>query len=180
MEFGLIAPFLFALSLGTLEFALDICAKVVLSGAVQQAGRDAGLESAHSDQKEVDANVTKQIHAYLPQASVTFDRKNYENFSDVGTPEDFTDSNHNGNYDPTECFDDVNGNSVWDMDSGATGQGGARDVVVYTVSMEYDELLPIRSFFGFSKKRKFSATTTLMNQPFSTQKDRVAKEICPT
>ena len=74
---------------------------------------------------------------------------------------------------------DENGNNRWDADVGASGQGGARDVVVYRVTVAYDELVPLSRFVGLDPKRRFTAVTTLMNQPFATQADRTVKQICP-
>ena len=179
IEFGFVAPLLIMMLLGSLQLSLDVWAKSILTGAVQQAGRDSGLESAHGSQSSIDAFVTSQVQAFLPGAKVTFKRKNYETFSDVDRPEDFTDSNNNGVHDSGECFEDENGNGQWDTDVGANGQGGARDVVVYTATMKYTELVPLSRFIGLDGHRTISATTTLMNQPFSTQADRVTKTVCP-
>jgi Flp pilus assembly protein TadG len=179
IEFGLVAPILAGVILATFQFGLDMWAKAVLDGAMQAAGRSSGIEDYQKSQAALDKHVTDQVQALLPMAKVTFSRKNYQNFSDVGTPEDFTDSNHNNIYDDKECFEDENGNGQWDADSGKTGQGGARDVVVYSATMEYKELVPVRAFFGLGDQRKSIASTTLMNQPFSTQADRTVKEICP-
>lgn len=180
VEFALIAPFMIGLVLGTMQLSLDVWAKSILTGAVQEAGRDSSIEEYHSDQKALDDRVTAQVHAFLPSARLSFERKNYENFTDVSLPEDFVDSNDNKKYDSGECFTDENGNGEWDADLGANGQGGARDVVKYTATMDYDELLPVSGFLGLGKSRKFMASTTLMNQPFSTQADRVTKDICPS
>ena len=179
VEFGLIAPMFAALLLGMMQLGMDLYAKSILTGAVQQAGRNSGLESAQKSQKAIDDHVSEQVHAMLPGSKVTFTRKNYETFSDVNRPEDFTDANHNGVYDSNECFEDENGNGQWDGDVGTAGQGGARDVVVLTATLEYNELLPMSKFMNTDPARRFSASTTLMNQPFSTQADRVVKEICP-
>ena len=124
-------------------------------------------------------NVTFYINVAEKGAEVTFERKNYQTFSDVNRPEVFIDANKNGVYDNKECFDDENGNNRWDADVGASGQGGARDVVVYRVTVAYDELVPLSRFVGLDPKRRFSAVTTLMNQPFATQADRPVKQICP-
>lgn len=179
VEFALIAPLLAALLLGATQLSLDVYAKSILTGAVQQAGRNSGLEMAQKSQKAIDERVAEQVQAMLPGAKLSFVRKNYETFSDVNRPEDFTDGNKNGVYDDNECFEDENGNGQWDGDVGAAGQGGARDVVVLTAILEYNELVPISRFIGLDPKRKFSATTTLMNQPFSTQADRTVKVVCP-
>lgn len=179
IEFGLVAPILIGLILGTFQLGLDMWARSVLNGAMQEAGRDSGIEDYHKSQVALDDHVREQVQSMLPMAKVTFNRKNYQNFTDVGAPEDFTDTNLNGVYDDTECFADENGNGQWDADAGQAGQGGARDIVVYTATMEYKELVPVRAFLGLGEQRKFTASTTLMNQPFSTQADRTVKEICP-
>jgi len=179
VEFGFIGPILIVMLLGLLQLSYDIWMKAMVNGAVQQAGRDSGLERAHPSQAEIDAKVEQQIHRMLSSAEVTFERKNYQTFSDVNRPEVFIDANKNGVYDNKECFDDENGNNRWDADVGASGQGGARDVVVYRVTVAYDELVPLSRFVGLDPKRRFTAVTTLMNQPFATQADRTVKQICP-
>ena len=179
VEFAFVGPILIVLLLGGLQLSYDIWMKAMVNGAVQQAGRDSGLEMAHASQTAIDDEVKEQIHRMLPSAEVSFERKNYQTFSDVNRPEVFIDANKNGVYDNKECFDDENGNSLWDADAGALGQGGARDVVVYRVTVAYDELVPLSRFVGLDPKRRFTAVTTLMNQPFATQADRPVKQICP-
>lgn len=179
VEFGVVGPLLIVMVAGMMELSFDIWAKAMLTGAVQEAGRNSGVESYHKNQAALDDRVAEQVNAFLPSAKLAFSRKNYQSFTGIGVPEDFSDTNKNGKYDANECFEDKNGNGVWDADGGAQGQGGARDVVVYTATMTYHELLPVSSLLGFDANREFSATTTLMNQPFSTQADRIAKEVCP-
>ena len=179
VEFGIVGPVLIVMVAGMMELAFDVWAKAMLTGAVQEAGRNSGVEDYHKSQTMLDTRVAEQVNAFLPSAKITFARKNYQSFSDVGVPEDFTDSNKNGRYDRGECFEDKNGNGVWDADGGSQGQGGARDVVVYTATMTYRQLLPVAELIGLDGKRTFSASTTLMNQPFSTQADRITKEVCP-
>ena len=36
-----------------------------------------------------------------------------------------------------EPFEDANANGTWDEDRGSDGQGGARDAVLYVVSVSY-------------------------------------------
>lgn len=179
VEFGFTAPLFFMLVFGTLELGYGIYANSVLSGAVQEAGRDSGLEDAQADQTAVDARVTEQVTAVVPSAELTFERQNYQDFSDVGRPEDFVDANNNDEYDDGECFTDENDNETWDDDVGSDGQGGANDVVLYSVQMEFNRFIPVGGFFGLSEKRRHTARTTLRNQPFATQGSRVAQQVCP-
>ena len=178
VEFALVAPVLFGLVMGTLQLSIDVYINAVLKGAIQEAGRDSGLESAQAGQQSIDDYVRAQVHAVLPSAKVTFSRKSYQTFSDVGKPEDFVDANDNNVYDSDECFYDENANKIWD-DGSFANQGGARDVVVYTGTVQYEELLPLHSLLGLGSHRELSATTALMNQPFGTQQVHPAVQVCP-
>ncbi len=179
VEFGFTAPLFVAMVFGTLELGYGIYASSVLGGAVQAAGRNSGLENAQDDQTAIDDMVADQVSAVVPSADLTFTRQNYQEFTDVGRPEDFDDANNNLEYDDDECFTDENDNETWDEDVGADGQGGANDVVLYTVNMKFDRFIPVGGFFGLTDQREYTVRTTLRNQPFSTQGDRTERQICP-
>lgn len=185
VEFAIVGPIFFMFIFGIFDIGYAAYNHAVLEGAVQNAGRYAGLQSGAGSQAAIDAEVTARVHDVNKNAKLTFQRKNYENFSDVGRPEDFIDANGNGRYDAGECFTDINANSVWDSDVGASGLGGADDVVVYTATASYDSLFPLWSLLNahnknnyFQKKREFTATTILRNQPFSSQASRPTKSVC--
>lgn len=179
VEFGFIAPLFIMIVFGTLELGYGIYASSMLNGAVHAAGRDSGLENAQGGQAGIDAALTSQVSAVVPSAALTFTRQNYQEFSDVGKPEDFVDTNANGDYDDTECFTDENDNVTWDADVGADGQGGANDVVLYTVNMKFDRFIPVGGLFGLQGQRDYTAKTTLRNQPFGTQGSREPTQVCP-
>ncbi|MEO0061868.1 MAG: hypothetical protein RLZZ08_428 [Pseudomonadota bacterium] len=178
LEFALAAPILLIMLFGSLEVGLNLYLKSVLEGAMTQAGRSSSLQLAQAGQSTIDDLVRSQVHAVLPDATVTFARRNYVNFSDRGRPEDFTDSNHNGAYDTGECFTDENDNGVWDADVGKQGLGGANDVVLYTATLDYTDVLPDFSTLGMTGVRRIVASTTLRNQPFSVQTARVTRTVC--
>ncbi|WP_254049826.1 TadE/TadG family type IV pilus assembly protein [Novosphingobium sp. TH158] len=177
VEFALIAPALLMLVLGTFELGLAQYLRAVLEGAMQQAGRNSTLQKSASSQTGIDDYVRTQVRAVMPGANVTFSRRNYSTFSDVLTPEDFTDLNANGRYDSGECFIDENDNRTWDSDVAKSGQGGANDVVLYTATVSYSSTLPM-SALGLSPVRELTASTTLRNQPYSSQASRSAVQIC--
>lgn len=186
IEFAIIGPIFFMFIFGIFDIGYAAYNHAILEGAVQNAGRNAGLQTGATAQSTIDATVAARIHDVNKMAVVTFSRKNYENFDVVGTPEDFVDANGNAKYDTTECFTDVNGNNKWDADSGASGLGGADDVVVYTATAKYDSIFPLWSMLNwqrgdtyFKKQKAFSATTTLRNQPYSQQGSRTKTQICP-
>ncbi|MCW1402598.1 pilus assembly protein [Novosphingobium sp. MW5] len=177
VEFALILPVLLTLVLGAFELGLAQYMRSVLEGAMQQAGRNSSLQSGTSSQSQIDAYVRAQVQAVFPGATVNFTRSNYTTFSDVSAPEDFTDGNANGRYDSGECFVDQNGNRRWDADRGASGLGGANDVVLYTATVTYASTLPVRGL-GLSPVQTLTSSTTLRNQPYSSQASRAAEQIC--
>jgi hypothetical protein len=178
LEFAMAAPLLFLMIFGTLQMAHAFYIKGVLIGAVNAAARNSSLQTGPTAQANIDASVTKIIKSGVPAGTVTFTRKNYADFTSIGKPEDFTDTNSNGRHDAGECFTDMNGNSQWDADISKTGLGGADDVVVYTVSVTYKPLFAIGGFWGLPKTQKINSTTILQNQPFSTQSERVGVQVC--
>lgn len=178
LEFAMAAPLLFLMIFGTLQMAHSFYIKGVLTGAVNAAARNSSLQTGPTAQANIDAAVTKIIKTGVPAATVTFTRKNYAEFTNIGEPEDFTDTNKNGKRDAGECFTDMNSNSLWDSDMSKSGLGGADDVVVYTVNVSYKPLFAIGGFWGLPTNQKINATTILQNQPFSTQAERVGVKVC--
>ena len=179
VEFALIAPVFFALLMGLFDLGQSVYVRSTLQGALQEGGRNSGLESGSLNEAAIDTYVRDQVQAVTGNARVEFERLNYRDFSNVGTPEDFTDSNSNGIYDANECFFDANGNGQWDTDRGVDGLGGANDVVVYTATVTYRRIFPFYELIGLAPITRISASTILRNQPFSTQDVRQAKQICP-
>lgn len=179
VEFAIIVPVLAMLLLGSIEFGVNVYMRSVLEGAMQQAGRNSGLQSSQSSQTTIDTFVRDRVQAILPNATVTFARENYQAFQTVGRPEDFTDTNGNGTYDGTECFQDANGNGVWDADGGRTGIGGANDVVEYVATVTYPSIIPGGGALGLSPTTTIKATTMLRNQPFASQPSWTTTQVCP-
>lgn len=165
-EFALTAPLFLLILMGIFDFAWQMYAKQVLSGVVAEVGRASTLEDNASDQAALDARVTRQVKNVFGNAQVSFSRKSYSNFDEVGDPENYTDSNKNGRYDSGECFQDVNGNGSWDADRGKAGNGGADDVVVYAASMEIKRVLPVWRMLGQPQETTIVAKTVLRNQPY--------------
>lgn len=179
VEFGLTAPILFLVVFGSLQVAQGYYVRTVLTGSINAAARKSSLQSGQTNSTALDTLVATSIKYVMPTSSVTFTRKNYAEFSKVGTPEDFTDTNNNGKYDSTECFVDMNGNNVWDADMGSTGLGGANDIVVYTVTVSYKQWFGFAKMFGLPEYQTIPQTTILKNQPFATQATRTGTSVCP-
>ncbi|MDR6833769.1 MULTISPECIES: pilus assembly protein [unclassified Sphingopyxis] len=167
VEFALTAPLFLIILLGILDFSWQYYAKLELQGVVNAAARAATLEGNALSQTALDNEVRRKVLNVFPRGEVTFVRKAYDSYSEVGDPEAFTDGNANGRYDSGECFEDVNGNSSWDADRGQTGNGGAEDIVRYTASLKMTRVIPIWKFLGQSEESTLVATTVLRNQPYN-------------
>lgn len=167
VEFALTAPVFLLILMGIFDYSWQIYGKQVLQGAVSKAARDATLEGNALNQTALDEKVRQKVLKVFRNGQVTFVRKAYDSYSEVGEPEAFTDSNNNSRYDSGECFEDVNGNNSWDADRGQTGNGGAEDVVLYTATLEIERVLPVWNMLGQSQRSRMEATTVLRNQPYN-------------
>jgi Flp pilus assembly protein TadG len=168
-EFALIAPIFLTLLMGAFDMGYNMWAMTILQGSLQEAARLSTIEGASSNLTSLDAIVTKSIKKLVPNATLVFTHKSYTNFTDIGVPEDWTDINGNGTCDAGEPYEDANANGSWDRDRGTTGGGGARDAVLYEVTVTYPRAFPMTRLVGLSSKVTTSASTVLRNQPYKLQ-----------
>lgn len=178
IEFAIIAPTLMMVLLGLMDLGYNLYAGTVLEGAIQQAARNSTIEGASASQTLLDDRVEDVVDDIVHGATIQITRKAYTNFQDVSRPEDFTDSNADGSCNDGEPFEDVNGNHTWDADRGRNGMGGARDAVLYTVSVTYDRPFPVMKLLGFNSQVTSVARTVLRNQPYASQKVTVTVGSC--
>lgn len=181
IEFAIVAPVMLLLIMGFCELTYEGYVKSVLAGAMQKAGRDSTIQGngTTAATSAIDAKVRAAMLPLAKAATFVPSRKSYAQFGTVA-PEPFDDNVGNGIFDPTrDCFTDLNGNGSWDADPGITGQGGASDVVVYTMTMTYPRLFPIARMLGWPATITTSATTTLKNQPYQLQSTTTPTRICP-
>ncbi|OQW47091.1 MAG: hypothetical protein A4S16_09735 [Proteobacteria bacterium SG_bin6] len=175
MEFGLIAPAFVLMLLGAFDLGHDLYMRAVLQGILQKAARDSTLESAQDAgaAASIDTKVRNQVQALAVDATVNFSRRYYRTFSQAAAAraESWTDTDGDGRCDNGEPYTDANNNSVWDADGGDSGQGGAKDKVVYTATVRYAPLIPMWRLFGLSNgdAKVLTATTVLANQPYGDQ-----------
>jgi Flp pilus assembly pilin Flp len=169
VEFAIISPVLLVMLMGIYDVGYQLYVGAVLQGAIQKAGRDSTIEGAALGAAAIDQRIKDQVQRVLAGGTYTFNRKAYATFSNIGKPEDFSDTNSNGVCDNKEPFEDVNGNGTWDADRGKTGQGGAKDAVVYTVTVTYPRPLAVGGILGFSKNITLKTETVLRNQPYGAQ-----------
>ena len=183
LEFALIAPPFLLLIMGVFNLGHIMLVDSMLHGAVEKAGRDSTLQSASGATATIDEKVRGQIRTAVPEAVVTFDRRWYQDFANVGKPEPFLDGNANNTRDPGECYQDVNNNNGWDQQSGSQGIGGASLAQMYTVSVTYRHWFPVPELIGVITAQpqtrgnvRMSATTVLRNQPYGNL--TTARKIC--
>lgn len=167
VEFALVAPVFLMLLLGGFDVGHMMYTNAVLNGAVESAARSSSLETR--DTTAADAYVRSVVQSLVPDGTVTTSRLSYFDFSDIGRPEVWNDRDANGLCDGGEPYTDENNNGQWDQDIGIDGSGGANDVVVYTVTLEYESLVSI-PFLPFAQgKRRLVSSAVRKNQPFAQQ-----------
>ena len=167
VEFALIAPVFLILVIETFDLGQMAYGTAVLNGAVQKAARDSSLETAST--LTADNTVKKIVQPVIPNGTITTTRTSYFDFTDVGRPERWNDANNNGSCDNNESYVDENENAGWDRDIGETGNGGASDVVIYTVNVQYNPIFKIPFFPASWNTRNLTATAVRKNQPFAAQ-----------
>lgn len=179
VEFALTAPVFLLLLLGIIDYGWKYYAQQVLQGAVSNAARAATLEGNALDQAGLDAAVRQKVLVVFKDAQVNFSRKAYESYDAIGRPEPWEDiAPFNGVRDSNECFTDLNNNSTYDSDRGLDGNGGAEDVVLYTVSMTFTNVLPVWRMLGQSEQTTLRSTSVLRNQPYNNNTE-TSRRICP-
>jgi Flp pilus assembly protein TadG len=169
VEFAMVAPVLVLAILGLMDMGYNYYIQAQLQGTVQKAARDATLERALTITGDIDDSVAAAVHRVVPNASLQFARSSYSSFADVAQAEDFSDLNENGRCDDGEPFEDANGNGDWDQDRGAEGMGGARDAVLYEVTVSYPRAFGIAGLIGLPTTFTTRSTTVLRNQPWGEQ-----------
>jgi hypothetical protein len=167
VEFAIIAPVFLLLLLGIFDIGQMAYAKAVLNGAVEQAARNGTLETA--DTAAADAQVEQAVKPVIPNATFATSRKSYYDFADVGRAEKWTDKDGDGTCDNGEPYVDENGSGSWEADIGKSGNGGAGDVVLYTVTVTYRPIFTAKFMSNYGGTRTLTATGVRKNQPFSTQ-----------
>lgn len=185
VEFGIVAPVLCLTLVGAFDVAHTLYVRSVLQGIVQKVGRDSALEGNDeaSIQTALDNKVKAQARALVNNATVTVTRRFYKTFTKAAAAqaETWTNTNGNSTCDANEPYEDANHNGIWDSDGADAGQGGAKDAVVYTVTMNYTRMFPLYRLINLPNTTKVSAATILKNQPYSDQDTYAAPVVrnCP-
>ncbi|MBB4612403.1 TadE/TadG family type IV pilus assembly protein [Novosphingobium taihuense] len=167
IEFAMVMPVFLLALVGCLDLGQMVYAIGVLDGAVEKAARDSTLETGNT--ANADAAVTSAVEKILPGARISSTRKSYFDFAHVSRGEPLNDTNGDGLCSTGEGYTDENGNGSWDDDLGRTGNGGANDVIVYTVNVRYDPVFAIPFVPIDWREREISSTAVKRNQPYALQ-----------
>jgi hypothetical protein len=123
------------------------------------------------DAAAAEAEMQAMIEEIAPGATITSSRKSYYDFDDIDRPEQWNDTDGDGRCTAGESYIDENGNGSWDADIGKSGNGGANDVVMYTVTVDYDPIFPNPFVENGTGKRTLTTTVVRKNQPFDKQQE---------
>ncbi len=175
MEFGLIAPIVMVMMLGTMDIGHSYFVRATLDGAMQNAARSSSLEGSATltAQELVDLRVEESILALAPNATITSTRRYYKTFSEAALARAETviepPTGADMKCDPGESFMDANDNGVWDADGGTDGQGGAKDIVIIKFKVSYPRLFPMAKLLGLPANVELESNSILANQPYGEQ-----------
>lgn len=170
IEFALIAPVLMLLIFGIIEYSLIMVVYNVMESSTaisSRLGKTGYAESGMTRAETIIHDITRRAGTVIDPNELTVTSKFYKQYDQINDPEPFVDANLNGNYDGGETYTDINGNSQWDADMGASGYGSAGDVVVYQVSYPWNVTTPImRELIGTNGIYTVTTHAVVKNEPY--------------
>jgi Flp pilus assembly protein TadG len=171
VEFAIVATPMVIMMMGMFDLGFREYMSIQLQAALDQSARQVTIGTTTTI-ATIKASVTKQVQTILPGATVAIVTSSYDTFSYVGKPEPLTtDIAPIGTYNAGDCFSDLNGNGTWNADSGLSGTGGSDDIVYYTATVTYPQLLPMKQLLGWAATETVTGTTMMKNQPYASQPD---------
>jgi Flp pilus assembly protein TadG len=168
VEAAFIAPMLIMILMVFFDFLYNFEAASKLEGTIQQAARMATI--GDKTESQVDDFIRNQLTQFNSGATITINKSNYYQFSNVSKSEKLvTDSAPLGVWNTGDCYEDLNNNGKWDTVAGRSGLGGSDDILFYRVQMSYPRVVPLYGFLGWSNTQTLSANTIMRNQPYAVQ-----------
>lgn len=178
VEFGILALPLSIIMMGGLELGYQSYVRSHLQGSLSDIARLASVEDpqfqANGDtlEERILNTLEERMEPLANNSELDLEISNYTDFSGVGKPEKLVrDVMGNGTYDEADgdCFEDLNENDTFDLDTGRDGLGGSNDVVVYEVALVQPRLFPVPTSVGFSEDLVVNATIAIRRQPYGAQ-----------
>jgi len=173
-EFALVAPVVFVIFGGFIEYTHVAQARAALESAVMKGARKIAASDCPAEREEQLINLVVRGMQHVKSSDgqpPKIESKSYgSSFGEVGEPEPFVEkpATKNGKYDFGETFTDVNGNGRWDPDMGTSGSvGGANQVVSYTATFRVRSMIPwiLKRFGDGNPDYAIKATTVIRNEP---------------
>ncbi|OUR79844.1 hypothetical protein A9Q83_02520 [Alphaproteobacteria bacterium 46_93_T64] len=168
VELALISPVLALILFGIIELSVAMFVNTVVEGGLRDASRVGltGLEVGVGSREQTIADIVNGASLGMVNLTPTdISSKIYPSFGDIGMPEPYSDENGDGSFTDGEPFDDINGNGDWDDDMGAAGLGGPGEIVLYTITYNWNflsgQIIPI-----LSGVIPMSASMVVRNEPF--------------
>jgi Flp pilus assembly protein TadG len=172
VEFAAVAPVMVLTLLGLFDLGYKSYVASVLQGALHDAARMATV--GDKTPAQIDAALNSRLRAFSRNASIVITKKAYADFATVKVAEKITsDTNPINQYNSTDCYEDYNGNGVYDLDRGKAGLGSSEDIVNYDVTITYPRLFPLTKLMGLSANDSLHASTVLRNQPYASRSNVV-------
>lgn len=172
IEFAFAAPVIIFAAVGVIELGTMMFTNTLMEGGLRDAARFGITGYAPvgvSREDRIREILQDNTIGLVDMSTATITQHIYPSFGDIGKPEPYTDDNPaNGQYDPGEAFQDINGNGQWDPDMGAAGIGGPGAVVLYVVEFDWPALTPLfQPIFNGIGKIRMRASVAVRNEPFS-------------
>lgn len=163
--FGL--PILLTTIVGVFEIGHFFFVTASVENAVLHASRygiTGNVEDDVTREEKVLEVIEEQTFGAVDMDTIEIETLVYDQFSDIGEPEPYTDDNDSGSWDEGEAYTDVNGNGVWDEDMATAGLGGGGDIVLYKISYEANSLTGFADWA--TKSININATVAVRNEPY--------------
>lgn len=151
IEFAVVAPVLFLLLTGILEFTLIFLTAAILEGATNfsaRVGKTGYYDASQAGSREqyIRSRVHELSGGYLSTRILNIEMLSYDNFENIGQPEPcILPPKPPCPGQPGVNFIDVNGNGQWDTDMGKSGPGVRGEVVFYRVTYPWQLFTPLVS-----------------------------------
>lgn len=172
VEFALVAPAVLLITAGILEMSMMMFSTALVEGGLREASRfgiTGVLPEGKTREQQIIDIISEHTIGLVDMSSATVSVHVYPTFGEVGQAEPYVDSNPaNGEYDPGESYNDINANGQWDSDMGASGAGGAEDIVLYRVSYDWELMTPlIGELMGDAGTMHMNASIAVRNEPYA-------------
>ncbi len=178
VEFAMIALPLCIIVMGGADLGHEAYVRSQLQGSLSHIARLASVEdpqfqaSGSTLEERVENTLKEQMDPISPGGNVTLELENFTDFSGVNSPEKLTrDVGGDGEYNEEDgdCFEDLNENGQFDLDTGREGFGGASDVVYYEATITMPRLFATPKPVGLGKTMEVNATIAIRTQPYGAQ-----------